>query len=168
MLERKELSNDLVKLIPMVKEDYEWVYAAAADPEIWAQHPDKMRYTPLGFTKYFQKLMSGNIAYLILDAKTEMVIGATSFYNFNAAENSAAIGYSFLKKEYWGGEYNKSIKKLMMDFAFEQVDQVIYHVASDNLRSQGALKKIGAVKFHEEEQNGQLKYFYVIKKENYK
>ncbi|SEF70164.1 hypothetical protein SAMN05421877_102181 [Sphingobacterium lactis] len=32
MLERKELSNDLVKLIPMVKEDYEWVYAAAADP----------------------------------------------------------------------------------------------------------------------------------------
>ena len=60
MLERKTLSNDLVKLIPMIKNDFEWVFAAASDPEIWAQHPDSNRYTPVGFTRYFQKLIDKN------------------------------------------------------------------------------------------------------------
>ncbi|MVZ65074.1 GNAT family N-acetyltransferase [Sphingobacterium sp. DK4209] len=145
MLDKKTLSNELVKLIPMIKEDFEWVYAAASDPGIWEQHPDKLRYSPIGFTKYFQKLIETDIPYLIIDQNTEQVIGATSFYQFDEANKSVAIGYSFLKTEYWGGLYNKSIKQLMMDFAFQEVDKVIYHVRKDNLRSKAALAKIGAI-----------------------
>ncbi len=163
MLERKTLSNDLVKLIPMIKNDYEWVFAAASDPEIWAQHPDTTRYTPVGFTRYFQKLIDTDIPYLILDAKTEQVIGATSFYQYDRHEKSVAIGYTFLGKKYWGGEYNQSIKNLMMDFAFEKLDKVIFHVASENIRSQMALGKIGAIKEKEEEdENGKVKFTYSI------
>ncbi len=144
MLERKNLSNDLVKLIPLIKEDYEWLYAAASDPEIWEQHPDKMRYTPLGFTKYFQKLLQNDIAYLIVENETERVIGGTSFYDYNADKKTVAIGYTFLAKKYWGGKYNQSIKKLMLDFAFETIDEVFFHVRKGNLRSQHALEKINA------------------------
>ena len=166
MLERKTLSNELVKLIPMIKNDYEWVFAAASDPEIWAQHPDTTRYTPVGFTRYFQKLIDTDIPYLILDAKTEQVIGATSFYQYDRHEKSVAIGYTFLGKKYWGGEYNQSIKNLMMDFAFEKLDKVIFHVASENIRSQMALGKIGAIKEKEEEEdeNGKVKFTYSIYK----
>ncbi|MCT1526400.1 GNAT family N-acetyltransferase [Sphingobacterium hotanense] len=169
MLEKKTLSNELVKLIPMIKEDYEWVYAAASDPKIWEQHPDTRRYSPIGFTKYFQKLIATDIPYLIIDQKTEQVIGATSFYQFNEEENSTAIGYSFLKTEYWGGEYNKSIKKLMMDFAFTQVDKVIFHVRKGNLRSQAALSKIGAteeLEYPAEDGTG-VQVQYCIRKEDY-
>ena len=167
MLERKTLSNDLVKLIPMIKNDYEWVFSAASDPEIWAQHPDSTRYTPVGFTRYFQKLIDTDIPYLILDAKTEQVIGANSFYQYDRHEKSVAIGYTFLGKKYWGGEYNQSIKDLMMDFAFEKLDKVIFHVASENIRSQMALGKIGAIKEKEEEdENGKVKFTYSIYKNN--
>ncbi|WP_138091225.1 GNAT family N-acetyltransferase [Sphingobacterium daejeonense] len=111
----------------------------------------------------FQKLIDTDIPYLILDAKTEQVIGATSFYQYDRHEKSVAIGYTFLGKKYWGGEYNQSIKNLMMDFAFEKLDKVIFHVASENIRSQMALGKIGAIKEKEEEdENGKVKFTYSI------
>jgi RimJ/RimL family protein N-acetyltransferase len=72
-----------------------------------------------------------------------------------------------LGKKYWGGEYNQSIKNLMMDFAFEKLDKVIFHVASENIRSQMALGKIGAIKEKEEEdENGKVKFTYSIYKNN--
>ncbi len=166
MLERKTLSNELVKLIPMIKNDYEWVFAAASDPEIWEQHPDNTRYTPVGFTRYFQKLIDTDIPYLILDAKTEKVIGATSFYQYDRHEKSIAIGYTFLGKEFWGGEYNQSVKNLMMDFAFETLDKVIFHVRSGNIRSQKALEKINAIKESETEHKEGLQFNYAIYKKD--
>lgn len=143
MLERKPLSNNLVKLIPMIKEDYNWIYAVASDPSIWEQHPDNKRYTPIGFTKYFKKLLDTDIPYIILDINTEQVIGATSFYQFNSKDESVAIGFTFLAKAYWGGIYNQSIKKLMMDFAFSELNKIIFHVREGNIRSQKAIEKIG-------------------------
>lgn len=168
MLERKTLSNDLVKLIPMIKNDYEWVFAAASDPAIWEQHPDSNRYTPVGFTRYFQKLIDTDIPYLIIDNKTDLVIGATSFYQYDRNEKSIAIGYTFLAKEYWGGEYNQSVKDLMINFAFEKLDTVIFHVAAENTRSQKALEKINAKKIHEIEEKSGLKYVYAIYKQDRK
>ena len=144
MLERKTLSNDLVKLVPLIKDDFELLYFVASDPEIWELHPDKMRYTNVGFTKYFKKLLETDIPYLIIDIKDETVIGATSYYEYNEESKSVAIGYTFLAKSYWGGKYNQSVKSLMMDYAFQDVDEVIFHVREGNLRSQGALTKIGA------------------------
>ncbi len=166
MLERKTLSNDLVKLIPLIKEDFEWLYAAASDPEIWEQHPDNMRYTPLGFTKYFQKLLQNDIAYLIVDNETERVIGGTSFYDYNADQKSVAIGYTFLAKNYWGGKYNQSIKQLMMNFAFETLDEVFFHVRKGNLRSQKALEKINAqfVREYPAPDHSEIQLVYSIKK----
>ena len=143
MFEGKTLSNDLVKLIPLKQDDYNWIYAVASDPEIWEQHPDNTRFTPVGFTKYFKKLLNTDQPYLILDINTDQVIGATSFYQYNQKEDSIAIGFTFLAKAYWGGAYNQSIKKLMMDFAFLSLNKIIFHVREGNVRSQKAIEKIG-------------------------
>lgn len=168
MLERKVLSNELVKLIPMIKDDYEWVYAAASDPDIWSQHPDTNRYTPVGFTKYFQKLIDTDIPYLIINTKTDEVIGATTFYQYDRIEKSIAIGYTFLAKEYWGGEFNKSIKSLLINYAFEKLDKIIFYVGAENIRSQKALIKIGAVKEKEIVEAGSNKFIYAIYKDKLK
>src|SRR5690606_2231373 len=143
MLEGKTLSNDLVKLVPLTKEDYNWIYAVASDPGIWEQHPDRLRYTPVGFTKYFKKLLNTDQPYIILDINTDQVIGATSFYQYNQKENTIAIGYTFLAQEFWGGGYNQSIKKLMMNFAFSSLNKIFFHVREGNIRSQKAIEKIG-------------------------
>jgi RimJ/RimL family protein N-acetyltransferase len=146
MIPRIPLSNELIELIPLEKGDFDLLYLVASDKEIWAQHPDFSRYTPVGFTQYFKKLLDTDLPYLIIDKKTQHVIGATSFYQYNEAERSIAIGYTFLVKAYWGGTYNQSIKQLMIHTAFELVDKIIFHVREKNFRSQAALAKIGAVK----------------------
>lgn len=146
MMEFKELENDLVRLIPLREENFERLFAVGNDKTIWEQHPDVNRYTREGFTKYFEHLMTGNIAYFIVDKVTGQPIGATSFYQYNEDQKSVAIGYTFLAKAYWGGVYNSSVKSLMLDHAFQFVDKVVFHVRDKNYRSQVALAKIGAVK----------------------
>ena len=145
MLEKKKLAGKLVELVPMVKDDFEWVYLAASDPEIWEQHPDALRYTPLGFTKFFRKLLATDIPYLVIDQQTRQIIGATSFYAFDSSSNTVAIGYTFLTKDYWGGLYNREVKSLLLNHAFQKVDRVFFHVGKNNTRSKRALEKIGAI-----------------------
>jgi RimJ/RimL family protein N-acetyltransferase len=38
----------------------------------------------------------------------------------------------------------------MLHYAFQHVDQVIFHVGANNIRSQKAMEKLGAVKVGEE------------------
>jgi RimJ/RimL family protein N-acetyltransferase len=54
------------------------------------------------------------------------------------------IGWTFLERRFWGGSYNRELKKLMLDHAFNFVDHVVFVVGEKNLRSQKALEKIGA------------------------
>jgi len=145
-MEFGSLSNELVILKPLTKEDFDHLYLIASDPHIWSQHPDVNRYTKEGFQEYFEKLLQTDEPYLILRKEDNSPIGATSFYQKNKQNKSLAIGYTFLIKSHWGGQYNKSIKKLMIDTAFSAYDKVIFHVREKNFRSQAALSKIGAVK----------------------
>jgi hypothetical protein len=38
------LESDIVKLVPLHKDDFEKLFAIASDPLIWEQHPSKDRY----------------------------------------------------------------------------------------------------------------------------
>jgi RimJ/RimL family protein N-acetyltransferase len=60
-------------------------------------------------------------------------------------ESEVEIGFTFLEKAFWGGTYNGELKRLMLDHAFQFVDQVVFVVGENNLRSQKALQKIGAI-----------------------
>lgn len=159
------LENNLVRLQPLTRDDFDSLFQAAADKEIWVQHPSSDRYTLEGFTEYFSYLLKSDIAYLILEKKNNTIIGATCYYQYKEDAKSIAIGYTFLVKSCWGGPYNRSVKLLMLKHAFQYVDEVLFHVHSENQRSQSALKKIGATKrteYSEAENPKSLKYEYVI------
>ena len=70
------------------------------------------------------------------------MIGTSRYYDDDAAR-SVAIGYTFLRRSHWGGGANAQVKALMLDHAFESVEEVHFHVGRDNLRSQRALAKLG-------------------------
>lgn len=44
----------------------------------------------------------------------------------------------------WGGDYNRELKFIMLDHAFQSLRSVIFHVGEGNARSRKALEKIGA------------------------
>lgn len=140
------LEDEIIKLIPLEEKHFEELFIVASDPLIWDQHPAKERSTREGFKAFFETGISSKGAFLILDNKTNEIIGTTRYYDYKPENSSIAIGYTFLARKFWGGPYNKSCKKLLIDYAFRHVDSVIFHVAAENFRSQKAVLKLGAEK----------------------
>lgn len=148
---RPTLENDIVKLIPLKETDFETLYKVASDPLVWEQHPNKDRWKHEVFQNFFKGAMESGGAFLIYDAQSNEVIGSSRYYDYNEIKKEIAIGYTFYARSHWGGKYNPAAKKLMMDYAFQFVNAVIFHIGAQNVRSQKAIEKLGAVKIGEEE-----------------
>jgi RimJ/RimL family protein N-acetyltransferase len=165
------LEDDIVKLIPLTADDFEKLFDAASDSLIWEQHPSKDRYKREVFQLFFDSAVSSGTAFLITDKDSGKIIGSTRYYDYKPGHSSIAIGFTFLAREYWGGLYNKLAKKLLLDYAFQYVDNVYFHIGPDNIRSQRGTMKIGAKKVNEVylDNNGQkqLHYEYRIQKKEW-
>lgn len=145
-LQPDHLEDSVTKLLPLKESDFDRLFMVAADPRIWEQHPAKDRYQKETFQLFFNSAVTSKSAFLIIDSATRNLIGSTRYYDHRPAESSIAIGYTFLATAYWGGHHNRSSKKLLLDYAFQFVDVVRFHIATTNLRSQKATEKIGAHK----------------------
>ena len=168
----ENLEDNIVKLIPIAESDFENIFKVASDPLIWEQHPTKDRYKREVFQLYFDGAISSKTAFLIIDKSSDKIIGSTRYYDYKPENSSIAIGFTFLSREYWGGLYNKSSKRLLLDYAFRFVDKVYFHIGATNLRSQLATMKIGATKVNEvyidHHGQNQLHYEYLIQKQEWK
>ena len=168
----ENLEDNIVKLIPIAESDFENIFKVASDPLIWEQHPTKDRYKREVFQLYFDSAISSKTAFLIVDKSSDKIIGSTRYYDYKPDNSSIAIGYTFLSRKYWGGLYNKSSKRLLLDYAFQFVDKVYFHIGATNLRSQLATLKIGATKVNEVDIDHygqkQLHYEYLIQKKEWK
>ncbi|NIG55198.1 GNAT family N-acetyltransferase [Chitinophaga sp. Cy-1792] len=167
------LENDKAMLKPLQEKDFDEVYAAAADPLVWEQHPNKDRYKEEVFRTYFEGAMASKGAFKIIDKQSGKVAGSTRFYDYNPTDNSIMIGYTFYAREFWGKGLNMSVKKLMLDYIFQYVDKVIFQVGATNTRSQIAIGRVGAVKTGEEMINyygeaPKFNFIYTINKTDWK
>jgi RimJ/RimL family protein N-acetyltransferase len=102
-----------------------------------------------GSSDYFRGGIESKGAVLVMDAATNRVIGTSRFYDFNVETNSIVIGYTFFGRAFWGGHFNPSLKKLMLDYVFGFVDKVYFHIGAVNIRSQTAISRLGARKVAE-------------------
>ena len=166
------LENDFVQLIPLQDADFEQLFAVASDPKIWEQHPNKDRYKREVFENFFLGAIESGGAFKIIEKNTGEVAGSTRFYDYNAEDNSIFIGYTFYGTEFWGSKMNPQVKKLMLDYIFQFVDKVNFHVGKDNIRSQKAMEKLGAQKVDEVNvayfgEPERLNVVFEITKENY-
>lgn len=138
------LENDLVRLRPLNQRDFKQLYFIASDPLIWEQHQNKDRYTHENFTEFFNDAVNSKGALVIVDVKTLDVIGSSRFKIVNTKEKVIEIGWSFLSRDFWGGLYNRKFKKLMVNYALQHFEYVIFYVNPENYRSQRAMEKLGA------------------------
>jgi RimJ/RimL family protein N-acetyltransferase len=143
------LENNILKLVPLQKSDFEALFEVASDPLIWEQHPTKDRYKREVFQLFFDGAIKSKTAFLIIDKITGKLIGSTRYYDYKPEQSSIAVGYTFLNRAYWGSTYNKASKKLLLDYAFKYADKVYFHIGANNVRSQKAILNIGATKIGE-------------------
>lgn len=140
------LENELTKIVPLQEDDFERLYEVASDPLIWEQHPNKDRYQREVFKNFFKGAMESKGAFLVLEQATGKVIGSSRYYELDRENSSVAVGYTFIGRNYWGNGYNKALKSLMFDYAFQFVNKIILHIGETNFRSQKATEKLGAKK----------------------
>ncbi|HUP02504.1 MAG TPA: GNAT family N-acetyltransferase [Bryobacteraceae bacterium] len=140
------LTGELLELRPLCSEDFEDLYAVASDPLLWEQHPAPDRWRREVFTKLFHESLQSGGALVAVDRRSGAVIGSSRFHGYHEARSEIEIGWTFLARAYWGGVYNGEMKRLMLAHAFRFVESVIFRIGPQNIRSQKAVERIGAVR----------------------
>ena len=143
---RPNLYGDLIELRPLTPDDWDELFAVASDSLIWEQHPESDRYKEEVFKVFFKDALDSGGALVVIDKKTQQVIGSTRFYAHDPDKSEIEIGWTFLARKYWGGCYNQEMKDLLLAHAFKFVETVVFFVGEKHFRSQRAMEKIGAIK----------------------
>ena len=152
------LSGSLVKLRPLIDSDKNILYSVAADPLIWAQHPNSNRHIKTEFEKFFSEAIKSRGALLILDAHSDAVIGSSRYFGFSQENSEVEIGWTFLARSHWGGRHNGELKRLMLGHAFKYVETVVFYIDPENRRSQKSVEKIGATRDSQLDRKGRVVY----------
>ena len=140
------LKGQLLELRPLRPDDFDELFAVAADPLIWEQHPHRNRYQEDVFRQFFRGALDSGGALIATDSKHGRIIGSSRYHGYDKEKSEVEIGWTFLARAYWGGTYNGEMKRLMLEHAFRFVKNVIFVIGAQNFRSQRAVEKIGAVR----------------------
>lgn len=166
------LENDTILMLPLEEGDFEALHQVASDPLIWEQHPNKDRWQKEVFRVYFEGAMKSRGAYKIIDKASGQIAGSTRIYDYDEAESSILIGYTFYARTYWGKGVNLAVKSLMLNYLFQFISKVGFHIGAQNVRSQIAIGRLGAQKTGEQEvayygESSKLNYIYEIEKSHW-
>ena len=82
-------------------------------------------------------------AYAVFDGPD--CAGCTAWYAHEPANRAVAIGGTFLSPAVRGGPFNLALKQLMIGHARAcGIERIVFDVDTRNLRSQAAVRKLGA------------------------
>lgn len=139
------LKGQLLELRPLRREDYDALFAVASDRLIWEQHPAWDRYQEEVFRKLFAESLESGGALVAVDSADGRLIGSSRFHGYDPEASEVEIGWTFLARSHWGGRYNGEMKTLMLRHAFRYVENVVFRIGPQNLRSRRAMERIGGV-----------------------
>ncbi len=144
------LENDRVLLRPLKKEDISLLKEFSLnEPELW-----KYSLTPAdgleNLKNYIaqalrEKELKTSYPFIVIDKSKNIVAGSTRFYNYNKANKTINIGYTWYGKKFQGTGINKNCKFLLLRYAFEEMnlERVEFRAAAKNTISIAAMKSIG-------------------------
>lgn len=161
------LTGNSILVVPLEESHFDDLYQAASDPLIWAGHPSPLRYQKDEFIRWFQSALESKGALVVMDKQSGKIIGSSRYYEYLPDTLEIAIGFTFLIRDAWGKNINRELKTLMLNHAFARVKTVWFHVGVTNIRSQTAMKKIGANESHraEKEIGGKVSHYVFYKME---
>ncbi|MCW3846767.1 GNAT family N-acetyltransferase [Sphingomonas sp. LB-2] len=139
------LIGDLVEIRPTLPEDWDGLFAVASDPLIWEVHPAHDRWQEPVFRRYFADALASGGGVTIRDKATGTIIGASRYDGWLPDKSEIEIGWTFIARAYWGGTYNREIKRLMLDHIHRFAETATFMVGENNIRSRRAMEKIGGV-----------------------
>ncbi len=146
------LENDVVKLSPLIKEDFEHLLHFAIDePTIWKYSLISVAGED-GLRNYINAALQARekgteYAFIVFDKRTQQYAGSTRFYDIQIHNKSLQLGYTWYGKDFQSTGLNKNCKLLLLQFAFETLgmERVEFRADNNNEKSKAAMKSIGCV-----------------------
>lgn len=130
-------------LRPLVEADRDALYDVARDPEIWALHPAHDRWQRPVFDAMFDDALAQGGALAAVEPASGRIVGSSQYRPSAKVPGAIEIGWTFLERAQWGGASNREMKQLMLTYLFAHVEQAVFRVGANNLRSRRAMEKIG-------------------------
>ena len=119
--------------------------ACAADREIWTLY--SISYDPEHFDASFDRLRSLPSTQAFAIIENGRMAGMSCFLGIDAARGVLEIGNTYYLPALRGTGFNRAVKDLMIGRALDEgFRRIEFRVDARNLRSQGALAKLGAVR----------------------
>lgn len=148
----KSLEGKRVKLIPLDAEHATALFEAAKDKRIWTQYPTKIT-TMQDMQNYIRKAIEGRdrheqYPFAVFDQERNKFVGSTRFLRISPENNNLNIGSTWFAPEVWRTRVNTESKYLMLSYAFDvlAVNRVEIITTTENLKSQQAIERLGAVR----------------------
>jgi RimJ/RimL family protein N-acetyltransferase len=138
-----------VRLEPLALHHLDGLRAAAADGELW-----NLRITsvpePQDTEAYIRTALetTNRVAFAVVDASSDTVIGTTSYHDIMPAIDRVEIGYTWYAKSRQRSHVNTSCKLLLLSHAFDTLGCAVVGLRTDNFNyaSQAAIERLGAKK----------------------
>ena len=92
------LRGELIELRPLAPADWDELFAVASDSLIWEQHPESDRYKDEVFRVFFKDALESGGAFVVVNKKTQQIIGSTRFYGYDPEKSEIEIGWTFLAR----------------------------------------------------------------------
>lgn len=144
------LQNEIVKLEPLSIENYKNLYAISSERDLLQYSPSDIA-TFQALTIYVQHALEQcekdlAVPFIIYDKRTQRYAGSTRFMNIDWQNKVLHIGATWIGKEFQGTGLNTSMKKLMINYAFQKMEfeKVEFRIDQRNIRSRKAVEKLGA------------------------
>jgi RimJ/RimL family protein N-acetyltransferase len=146
------LENENVLLLPFESKRNAELKEIIFDDEIWKYMGMYVR-SDEDFENYITSTLqqkADGICYpfLIIDKATNKVAGSTRYGYLNHASQKCEIGWTWYGRAFQGTGLNQACKFELLNFGFEQIQfrRIQFSADLENIRSQKAIEKLGAVK----------------------
>jgi len=139
-----------IRLEPLAPRHADGLRAAAQDGELW-----KLRITSVpepdqaeAYIATALEMRPARLAFAVIDATTDEVIGSTSYHDIVPSISRAEIGYTWYGQSRQRSHVNTTCKLLLLTHAFETLGCALVGFRTDNYnhRSQAAIERLGAKK----------------------
>ena len=150
-IETPVLDSQRVRLEPLTEAHLSALEDVAFDERIWRYMMTRVR-TRDDLRGWIEAALrareTGNVLPWVTVLKSEgRVVGSTRFLDLDLMNKTVEIGHTWIAPRYQGAGVNPEAKLLQLRYAFEELglNRVALKTHHENLQSQAAMRKLGAV-----------------------
>lgn len=151
-IEARLLEGSIIRLVPLQEEHKPELVKVLNNPLIWEftwrristeEQVGQLIDAALG-----NKAKGTDIPYVIIERASGKIAGTTRVMHLDRTHRNAEIGCTWISPDYWRTAVNTEAKSLLLQYCFGELGliRVNFSIVRNNLRSQRAVERIGAVR----------------------